>query len=240
MLRVSDIVVNYGGVRVLDRVSFDVKKGETICLLGANGSGKTTAMKAILGSVRAVSGQIHIHGIETTGWPSHRVVNLGVSVVPENRRIFPQMTVNENLELGYFYKKNRTKLQERFKDIFELFPKLKERRYQVAGTLSGGEQQMLSIGRALMSTPTLLLLDEPSLGLAPIIIQEIYAIIKRINENGTTILLVEQNAKLALDCSTRGYILETGRIVFAGSSLELMSNERIVRVYLGIKEGRNG
>jgi branched-chain amino acid transport system ATP-binding protein len=240
MLRVSDIVVNYGGVRVLDRISFDVKKGETICLLGANGSGKTTAMKAILGSVRAVSGQIHIQGIETTGWPSHRVVNLGVSVVPENRRIFPQMTVNENLELGYFYKKNRTKLQERFKDIFELFPKLKERRYQVAGTLSGGEQQMLSIGRALMSTPTLLLLDEPSLGLAPIIIQEIYAIIKRINESGTTILLVEQNAKLALDCSTRGYILETGRIVFAGSSLELMSNERIVRVYLGIKEERNG
>lgn len=236
MLQVSDLIVHYGAVRALDKIYFEVKKGEIICLLGANGAGKTTTIRAILGSAHIISGAIFISGVQSTQWPSHKIIKLGVSVVPEGRRIFPKMTVEENLELGYFIKNDNSEMRQRFEDIFNLFPVLAERRHQLAGTLSGGEQQMLSIGRALMPTPNLLLLDEPSLGLAPIIIQEIYWVIQRINEGGTTILLVEQNAELALIHSNRGYILETGRIVLSGKPAELVADEKIVNAYLGIKK----
>jgi branched-chain amino acid transport system ATP-binding protein len=236
MLTVSDLAVQYGAVAALHGISFAVNEGEIICLLGSNGAGKTTTIKAILGSAYIVSGKICFKHTEITRWPPHKTVNLGVSVVPEGRRIFPVMTVKENLELGFYIKNDKVEMRNRFDDIFSLFPVLNERKNQLAGTLSGGEQQMLAIGRALMPEPTLLLLDEPSLGLAPIVVQEIYQTIQRINKSETTILLVEQNAKLALEHSNRAYILETGRIVFSGKPEDCLADEKIVSAYLGVRK----
>ena len=239
MLNVSELAVQYGGVVALHGISFEVNKGEIVCLLGSNGAGKTTTIKAILGSADIVSGTISFIGSDITRWPPHKTVNLGVSVVPEGRRIFPLMTVKENLELGFYIKNDKAGMRNRFSDVFNLFPVLDERKNQVAGTLSGGEQQMLAIGRALMPEPTLLLLDEPSLGLAPIIVQEIYQTIKKINQTETTILLVEQNAKLALEHSNRAYILETGSMIFSGKPEECLADEKIISAYLGVKRSKS-
>ncbi len=232
MLELRDVAVSYGRIDALKGISLSVKQGEIVALIGANGAGKSTTLMAVSGVAPLKSGTIVHRELRLSGRPVHEIVRLGISQVPEGRRIFPRMTVQENLEMGAFTLR-RQDLEDGLRLVLAMFPALAERRGQLGGTLSGGEQQMLAIGRALMSRPTLLLLDEPSLGLAPIIVSRIFKIIKEINEQGTTILLVEQNAKAALRLAHRAYVMETGRIVMQGESAKLEKEPGIKKAYLG-------
>ena len=233
MLRLNEIHTYYGNIRAIRGVSLHVEEGEMVCLIGANGAGKSTTLMTISGIHRPVQGTITFEGEELTETSAEKRVELGISQVPEGRLIFPEMTVLENLELGAFLRKDTPVIKEDLDRVFDLFPVLRERRGQQGGTLSGGEQQMLAIGRALMSHPRLLLLDEPSLGLAPLLVEQIFEIIQEINNQGTTILLVEQNAYLALQTTHRGYVMETGEITIEGTSAELLNDVRVREAYLG-------
>lgn len=232
MLKVANIQTSYGKIAALKGISLEVGAGEIVTLIGANGAGKTTALKTIAGLLRPQQGRIELEGRDITRMPAHKIVRLGVSLSPEGRRIFPELTVRENLEMGAFTRPP-AEIREDTEKVFDLFPRLKDRQAQRGGTLSGGEQQMLAIGRAMMSRPTLLLLDEPSLGLAPIVVETIFDIILRINKQGAAILLVEQNANMALSIASRGYVLESGAIVLADSAKSLMENKSVQHAYLG-------
>ncbi len=234
MLELKNLHAYYGAIEALKGISLKVKKGEIVTLIGANGSGKTTTLKAISGLIKDLKGEVIFKGESLIPLPPHQIVSRGVSLVPEGRRIFGNLTVKENLLMGAFLEKKKEVVAERMEKVFTVFPRLKERENQLGGTLSGGEQQMLAIGRALMANPEILLLDEPSLGLAPFLVQEIFKVIQEINKMGTTILLVEQNAHLALKISQRAYVLEVGRLVMEGDSAELIKKEEIKKAYLGI------
>lgn len=234
MLVVENINVSYGAIRALMQVSLKVEAGEIVALIGANGAGKSTTLRAISGLAKPEVGRIIFEGTEIHNLPTHKIVELGISQVPEGRRVFPLMSVIENLEMGAFTRKNKAGIKKDIEKVFGRFPRLEERKKQQAGTLSGGEQQMLAMGRALMSSPKLLLMDEPSMGLAPMLVQEIFNIVKDINETGTTILLVEQNARMALSVAHRAYVLETGQISMSGDAKELASHEDVQKAYLGI------
>ena len=233
MLKVETLSVHYGMIQAVRDVSFEVNEGEVVSLIGANGAGKTTILRTLSGLVRPSAGKIEFLGKEIQKLPAQKIVAGGLSQVPEGRHVFPGLTVMENLEMGAFLKKNREENQANLKKVFSRFPRLEERKNQDAATLSGGEQQMLAMGRALMSTPKLLLLDEPSMGLAPIFIQEIFDIIQDIQKQGTTVLLIEQNANKALAISDRGYVLETGKIVLSGTGKELAASDEVRKAYLG-------
>jgi len=233
MLKVENLSVHYGMIQAVRDVSFEVNEGEVVSLIGANGAGKTTILRTLSGLVRPSAGKIQFLGKEIQKMPAQKIVAGGLSQVPEGRHVFSGLTVMENLEMGAFLKKNREENQANLKKVFSRFPRLEERKNQDAATLSGGEQQMLAMGRALMSTPKLLLLDEPSMGLAPIFIQEIFDIIQDIQNQGTTVLLIEQNANKALAISDRGYVLETGKIVLSGTGKELAASDEVRKAYLG-------
>lgn len=232
MLKVTDLSVYYGAIQALKGISFHVDEGEIVTLIGANGAGKTTTLNAISALVPVKSGSIEFNGINLLNLPAHKRIYHGLAHVPEGRRIFAKMSVKENLEMGAFSRKDRHVYRDAER-VYEHFPRLKERRNQMAGTLSGGEQQMLAMGRALMSNPSLIIMDEPSMGLAPILVSEIFGIIHEINNEGTTVLLVEQNATMALSLADRAYVLETGNIVLEGSAEELSRNEAVKKAYLG-------
>ena len=233
MLEVKDINVYYGAIHAIKGISLAVDEGEIVTLIGANGAGKSTTLRTISGLLKPKTGEINFLGKNIAGMPAHKIVREGISQVPEGRKIFAEMTVQENLELGAFTRTDKDEIQSDFKMVFGRFPRLEERKFQQAGTLSGGEQQMLAMGRALMSRPKLLLLDEPSMGLAPLLIKEIFNIIVDINKTGTTVLLVEQNANMALSIANRAYVLETGRITISGDAKELAASEDIRKAYLG-------
>jgi branched-chain amino acid transport system ATP-binding protein len=233
MLRVENIDVNYGAVEVLKDISFDVQNAEVVTLIGANGAGKSTTLRAIYGLVRPKKGRILFRDKDITSLKTHKIVELGIGHALEGRQVFPAMTVMENLEMGAFTRKDKQEIEQTTERVFSIFPRLKERIYQLGGTLSGGEQQMLSMGRALMCNPELLLLDEPSFGLAPNLVEQVYDVITEINRAGTSILLVEQNAVMALSVATRCYILESGRITVQGSAEEIKENPRVKAAYLG-------
>jgi len=233
MLKVENIYVNYGAIKALQNVSFQITEGEIVALIGANGAGKTTILNTISNIVPSVSGKILYKGHEITKTPPHDIVKLGVSQVPEGRRVFAKMSVLENLEMGAYTRNDKAEIASDMEKIFQRFPRLNERKKQPAKTLSGGEQQMLAMGRALMSRPKLLLLDEPSMGLAPMLVEQIFQIIQEINKSGTTILLVEQNANMALSIAHRAYVLETGEVVLQGDAKELASNPEVRKAYLG-------
>lgn len=234
MLRVNDLVVNYGAIRALQGISFQVEKGEIVALIGANGAGKSTTLRTISGLIKPAKGKVFFNEKEITGLAAHEIVSLGITHVPEGRRVFPYMSVVENLEMGaYSRKEPKARIKEDIEVVFQRFPRLLERKKQLAGTLSGGEQQMLAIGRALMTKAPLLLMDEPSMGLAPLLVQEIFSIIKEINAQGTTILLVEQNAHMALSIANRAYVLETGNIALSGTAEDLSENPDVRKAYLG-------
>jgi branched-chain amino acid transport system ATP-binding protein len=232
MLKVNDINVYYGSIHAIKGVSFEVKEGEIVTLIGANGAGKSTILKTISGLLRSRTGDIQFMGQNISNVSAHKIVAHGLAHVPEGRRVFLQMSVEENLEMGA-YTQSAAAAQEDKEKVFDQFPRLKERRKQVAGTLSGGEQQMLAMGRALMSRPKLLMLDEPSMGLAPILVEQIFEIIKRLHKAGTTILLVEQNAQMALSVADRAYVLETGKISLSGTGAELAASDQVRKAYLG-------
>ena len=236
MLKIRDLVVAYGGIEALKGISIDVPDGQIVTLIGANGAGKSTLLRAIIGPVKARSGSVEYNGEPLVGLNSQRIVTKGITLVPEGRRVFPNLTVLENLRNGAYLRKDEDGIQEDIRKIYDIFPRLEERHWQMAGTLSGGEQQMLALGRALMSRPKLMMMDEPSLGLAPLVIKEIFNIIRRINESGTTVLLVEQNANMALKVAHHAYVLETGSIKMEGSGKELLENEEIKEAYLGKKK----
>lgn len=234
ILNVNDLNVYYGGIHSIKNISFNIKKGEIVSLIGANGAGKTSTLHAISGLVPIKSGEISLNGENVTNIEAHKLVGLGMAHVPEGRRIFTELTVLENLEMGAYTRNDTEQIKEDINHMFTLFPRLAERKKQLAGTMSGGEQQMLAMARALMSSPSLLLLDEPSMGLAPLLVQEIFNIIERINkEENVTVLLVEQNANMALSIADRGYVLETGKIILEGTGKELLSNPEIKKAYLG-------
>ncbi|MCQ2557988.1 MAG: ABC transporter ATP-binding protein [Oscillospiraceae bacterium] len=231
MLKVHDINVYYGAIHAIKGISFDVNEGEIVTLIGANGAGKTTSLHTVSGLLRSRTGSVEFCGEDISRIPAHKIVERGLAHVPEGRRIFLQMTVEENLQMGAFIRKGD--LSEEYEKVYELFPRMKERRKQIAGTLSGGEQQMLAMGRALMSKPKLLMLDEPSMGLAPLLVEQIFEIIRDLHKAGTTILLVEQNAQMALSVADRAYVLETGKITLSGTGKELAASEEVKRAYLG-------
>lgn len=233
MLHIENLQVYYGAINAIKGISFDVEQGEIIALIGANGAGKTTILHTITGLVPAKSGSITFNGTELTKTPAHKIVSMGMAHVPEGRRIFQELTVYENLMLGAFTRKDKAEIEESLAGVFKRFPRLEERRTQIAGTLSGGEQQMLAMGRALMSHPSIILMDEPSMGLSPLYVSEIFDIIQSVNESGTTVLLVEQNAKKALSVANRAYVLETGKIVLSGDAHELMNDDSVKKAYLG-------
>ena len=233
LLEIKDLEVNYGVIKAIKGVSFDVNEGEIIALIGANGAGKTTILHTITGLIQAKKGSIVFDGKELTKTPPHKIVSMGMAHVPEGRRIFQQLSVLENLKLGAYTRKDKSEIASTLKMVYERFPRLEERKNQVAGTLSGGEQQMLAMGRALMSKPRIILMDEPSMGLSPLLVSEIFDIIKVINESGTTVLLVEQNAKKALSIADRAYVLETGKITLSGDAKDLINNESVKKAYLG-------
>ena len=233
LLEVNDLNVYYGAIHALQGISFYVEKGEIVTLIGANGAGKSTTLNAISGIVRARGGSIKFKGEPITKSPAHDIVKMGVVHVPEGRQIFAPLTVKENLDMGAFTRSDPKGIKESLERVYQSFPRLKERLNQYGGTLSGGEQQMLAMGRGLMSNPELLLLDEPSMGLAPLLVDEIFAIIEEINSQGTSILLVEQNAQMALSIADRAYVLETGRLVLEGTAQELAANPRVQEAYLG-------
>jgi branched-chain amino acid transport system ATP-binding protein len=233
VLQVKEIDVYYGAIHALKKLSLEVEQGKIVTLIGANGAGKTTTLKTISGLLRPVNGTVTYKGTDLTKVPPEKIVGLGISQVPEGRRVFAPMSVMENLEMGAFLRKDKKEIRQDMDNVYDRFPRLKERRKQLAGTLSGGEQQMLAIGRALMARPELMLMDEPSMGLAPLLVKEIFEIIKDINSRGTTILLVEQNANMALSIAHQAYVVETGEIVLKGSPEQLMKSEEVKRAYLG-------
>ncbi len=233
LLEINDLYVNYGMISALKGISFEVNEGEVIALIGANGAGKTTTLHAVTGLIPAKSGSIKLAGKELTKIPAHKIVEMGMAHVPEGRRIFQQLSVLDNLKLGAFTRKDKANIDRDLQMVYERFPRLAERKTQIAGTLSGGEQQMLAMGRALMSNPKIVVMDEPSMGLSPILVSEIFDIITSIRKDGTTVLLVEQNAKKALSIADRAYVLETGNIVLSGKASELINDESIKKAYLG-------
>jgi len=231
ILEIKNLVVSYGGIEAVKNISLDVPKGEIVTLIGANGAGKSTTLKTVAGIVKPKSASIIFKGNEITGKTPDYIVKQGITLVPEGRRVFPNLTVKENLRMGAYLRKDR--LDDDFAYVYSLFPRLKEREWQYAGTLSGGEQQMLAVGRALMSKPELIMMDEPSLGLAPLVVKSIFDIIKEINNNGITVLLIEQNANMALQAAHTAYVLETGEITMTGTGSELLADERVKEAYLG-------
>ena len=233
MLEIKDLHVRYGMIETIKGISFEVRDGEIVTLIGSNGAGKTTTMHAISGLLTPASGSIKLDGVELTKTSNYKIVSMGLAQVPEGRRVFAQQTVEENLLLGAYTRKDKDGIEKDLAHVYDLFPRLQERKKQAAGTLSGGEQQMLAMGRALMSKPKILLLDEPSMGLSPLLVKEIFHIIQDINKDGTTILLVEQNAKMALAIADRAYALETGKITLEGTGAELASSEEVRKAYLG-------
>ena len=233
MLKVQDLKVKYGMIEAIKGISFEVRDGEIVTMIGANGAGKTTTMHAISGLVKASEGSIMLDDTELTKTAPHKIVGMGLAQVPEGRRVFAVQTVEENLLLGAYLRKDKDAIRKDMEDVYTIFPRLKERMRQPAGTLSGGEQQMLAMGRALMAKPSIMLLDEPSMGLSPLLVSEIFHIIQEINDKGTTILLVEQNAKRALAIADRAYVLETGKITLEGTGDELSRDERVQKAYLG-------
>ncbi len=233
MLKVNNIDVFYGAIHALHDVSIEVNQGEIVTLIGANGAGKSTTLRTISGLLTPKKGEVTFEGQNIAGLAPHKIVSLGLSQVPEGRRVFANMSVLENLELGAYLRNDKAGIEQDMQDVFKKFPRLLERKEQLSGTLSGGEQQMLAMGRALMSRPKLLLLDEPSMGLAPLLVKEIFNIIQEINQSGTTVLLVEQNAHMALSIAHRAYVLETGKIALAGSAKELANSEEVRKAYLG-------
>lgn len=233
MLEVKDLHVHYGVIEAIKGISFEVNKGEVIALIGANGAGKTTTLHTISGLIKPSEGSVLFEGKDITRLPGHKIVSLGMAHVPEGRRVFAQLSVYENLLMGAYTRKDKEEIQNSLKMVYDRFPRLEERKNQMAGTLSGGEQQMLAMGRALMSNPGILLMDEPSMGLSPIFVNEIFDIIEKVSAAGTTVLLVEQNAKKALSIADRAYVLETGKIVLSGKAEELMNDDSIKKAYLG-------
>jgi branched-chain amino acid transport system ATP-binding protein len=234
ILAVENLSVHYGVIQALEGISFSVQRGEIYTLLGTNGAGKTTTLRTITRLITKTSGRVEFDGKDISNTPSHALPALGLCHVPEGRRVFPELSVSDNLYLGAYHRTNKKEIKDDLHYVFELFPRLKDRRRQEAGSLSGGEQQMLAVGRGLMGRPKLLLLDEPSMGLAPLLVEEIFAAIQKINREGTSVLLVEQNAHLALAISQRACVLETGRIVMIGDAADLLANPRIREVYLGV------
>ena len=231
MLKVENLHINYGFIEAVKGIDFEVNDGEIVALIGANGAGKTTTMHALSGLIKPKSGTITLDNKDITRVPANKIVSLGLIQVPEGRHVFASQTVLENLTLGAYLCKDKKLIEANLNHVFELFPRLKERQKQLAGTLSGGEQQMLAMGRALMSNPKVLLLDEPSMGLSPLLVKEIFAIIKEINENGTTVFVVEQNAKMALEIAHRAYVMETGKIVLSGTGTELLASDAVSKAY---------
>ncbi len=233
MLTIHDLHVSYGGIQALRGIDLEVPDGKIVTLIGANGAGKSTTLRTISGLVKAESGSVTYDGTELLGLPIYKILELGIAMVPEGRRVFTNLTVLENLRIGAYLRKNKEDVEKDLQWVYSLFPRLEERAWQLAGTLSGGEQQMLAVGRALMSRPKLMMMDEPSLGLAPIVVKGIFDIIKEINRQGVTVLLIEQNANMALKTADVGYVLETGEITLTGTGAELLSNEAVKRAYLG-------
>ena len=231
MLKIDNLRVNYGGIEAVKDISFDVPEGKIVTLIGANGAGKSTTLRTIAGLVKPTAGRIRLQAEDITGMSPDRIVSKGITLVPEGRRVFPDLTVLENLKIGAYLRTDS--LEDDLNWVYSLFPRLKERSWQAAGTLSGGEQQMLAVGRALMSRPKLMMMDEPSLGLAPLVVKDIFTIIKKINQQGVTILLIEQNANMALHIADTAYVLETGRLTLSGSGKELLNNEQVKKAYLG-------
>jgi branched-chain amino acid transport system ATP-binding protein len=232
-LELRNVNTHYGPIQVLRDISIQIRSGEIVCLLGGNASGKTTTLKTILGYVVPTQGDVLLDGQRVNGWSTDQLVQHGVSMVPENRRLFKRMTVRENLELGSYLRDDRGAIEEDYERVFKLFPRVKERLGQTAGTLSGGEQQMVAVGRALMARPKVLLMDEPSMGLAPVLVEQSFEIIEQVNRQGTTIFVVEQNASMALSIADRGYVLQTGRIVLADRAASLLENPQMREAYLG-------
>ncbi|MDF2869536.1 MAG: amino acid/amide transporter ATP-binding protein 2, family [Anaerocolumna sp.] len=233
MLKIEDLNVYYGVIQALKGVSFEVNEGEVIALIGANGAGKTTILHSITGLLGTKSGHVLYEGKDLTKIPAHKIVTMGMAHVPEGRRVFAELTVYENLKLGAYTRNDKNEIENTLNKVYNRFPRLKERKNQTAGTLSGGEQQMLAMGRALMSQPKIILMDEPSMGLSPLFVSEIFDIIKEISESGTTVLLVEQNAKKALSIASRAYVLETGKIVLEGKASDLLNDDSVKKAYLG-------
>lgn len=233
MLEVKDLEVYYGMIQAIKGISFEVNEGEVIALIGANGAGKTTTLHTITGLLSPKSGHVMFEGKDITKVPAHKIVSMGMAHVPEGRRVFAELSVYENLRMGAYTRKYKNEIEESLKNVYKRFPRLEERKNQMAGTLSGGEQQMLAMGRALMSKPRIILMDEPSMGLSPILVNEIFDIIRAVSESGTTVLLVEQNAKKALSIADRAYVLETGKIVLEGNAKDLLEDDSIKKAYLG-------
>ena len=233
MLEVKDLQVYYGMIHAIKGISFDVNQGEVIALIGANGAGKTTTLHTITGLLAPKSGSVLFEGKDITKVPAHKIVSMGMAHVPEGRRVFAELSVYENLKMGAYTRKDKKEIEESLANVYKRFPRLEERKNQMAGTLSGGEQQMLAMGRALMSKPKIILMDEPSMGLSPIFVNEIFDIIRAVSESGTTVLLVEQNAKKALSISDRAYVLETGTITMSGKAKDLLEDEAVKKAYLG-------
>ncbi len=231
MLKINDLHVSYGGIRAIRGISLEVPDGKIVTLIGANGAGKSTTLRSIVGLVKADSGSITYNDKELLNMPSNKIIEEGITLVPEGRRVFPDLTVLENIKIGAYLRKDN--LSEDIKWVYDLFPRLKERHWQLAGTLSGGEQQMLAVARALMSKPKVIMMDEPSLGLAPLVVKGIFDIIKEINKQGVTVLLIEQNANMALKIADSGYVLQTGSIIMSGTGEELLANEEVRKAYLG-------
>lgn len=236
MLKIENLKVAYGGIEALKGISLEVPEGNIVTLIGANGAGKSTTLRAIMSLVKTKAGKVTCNGEVITGLPTAEIVAKGITLVPEGRRVFPNLSVLENLKIGAYLREDKDAIQEDLEKVYELFPRLKERHWQMAGTLSGGEQQMLAVGRALMSDPKIMMMDEPSLGLAPLVVKDIFNIILRIRDNGVTILLIEQNANVALRHADWGYVLETGNIVLSGKGKELLENEEVRAAYLGQKK----
>ena len=233
MLKIDNLHVSYGGIRALRGISLEVPDGKIVTLIGANGAGKSTTLQAVSGLVRASEGTINYDGQNLTNYTTDRIISAGIALVPEGRRVFPDLTVLENLRIGAYLRNDRDGIEKDIEWVYSLFPRLEERSWQLAGTLSGGEQQMLAVGRALMSRPKLMMMDEPSLGLAPLVVKGIFEIIREINRQGVTVLLIEQNANMALKTADIGYVLETGEIKLTGSGRELLANEAVKKAYLG-------
>ena len=233
MLEVKDLQVYYGMIQAIKGISFEVNQGEVIALIGANGAGKTTTLHTVTGLISPKSGQVLFEGKDITKTPAHKIVSMGMAHVPEGRRVFAELSVYENLRMGAYTRKDKAEIEETLKSVYKRFPRLQERKNQMAGTLSGGEQQMLAMGRALMSAPKLMMLDEPSMGLAPILVEQVFDIIQSLHKAGTTILLVEQNAQMALSIADRAYVLENGKVSLSGTGEELAKSEQVQKAYLG-------
>ena len=233
MLKIDELKVSYGGIEAVKGITFEVPERQIVTLIGANGAGKSTTLRTIAGLVKPAHGRIHLQGEDITGLSPDRIVSKGVTLVPEGRRVFPDLSVVENLKIGAYLRRDKAEIEKDIQWVYSLFPRLEERSWQLAGTLSGGEQQMLAVGRALMSRPKLMMLDEPSLGLAPLVVQDIFSIIREINRQGVTVLLVEQNANMALKIADLAYVLETGTITMSGTGSELLADSRVKEAYLG-------